>query len=73
MFDSLTGTYDVALEAAKTIAHAVGKDAEMEARLAEHTTRMEVFKAELGDVSGWSAQFFIDNGEGIFPPFAGEL
>jgi iron complex transport system substrate-binding protein len=27
---------------------------------------MEAFKAEIGDVSGWSAQFFIDNGEGIF-------
>lgn len=66
VFDSLTGTYEVALEAAKTIAHAVGKDAEMEARLAEHTTMMEAFKAELGDVSAWSAQFFIDNGEGIF-------
>lgn len=66
VFDSLTGTYDVALEAAKTIAHAVGKDAEMEARLAEHTQKMEAFKAEIGDVSGWSAQFFIDNGEGIF-------
>ena len=34
VFDSLTGTYEVALEAARTIAHAVGKDAEMEARLA---------------------------------------
>ena len=66
VFDSLTGTYEVALEAAKTIAHAVGKDAEMEARLAEHTTKMEGFKAEIGDVSGWSAQFLIDNGEGIF-------
>ncbi|SEQ13141.1 iron complex transport system substrate-binding protein [Devosia sp. YR412] len=65
-FDSLTGTYEVALEAAKTIAHAVGKDAEMEARLAEHTTKMEAYKAEVGDVSDWSAQFIIDNGEGIF-------
>lgn len=66
VFDSLTGTYEVSLEAAKTIAHAVGKDAEMDARLAEHTRKMEAFKAEIGDVSGWSAQFFIDNGEGIF-------
>lgn len=66
VFDSLTGTYEVALEAAKTIAHAVGKDAEMEARMAEHTKKMEAYKAEIGDVSGWSAQFFIDNGEGIF-------
>lgn len=66
MFDSLTGTYEVALEAAKTITHAVGKDAEMEARMAEHTKKMEAYKAEIGDVSGWSAQFFIDNGEGIF-------
>ena len=65
-FDSLTGTYEVALEAAKTIAHAVGKDAEMDARLAEHATKMEGFKAEIGDVSAWSAQFLIDNGEGIF-------
>lgn len=65
-FDSLTGTYQVALEAAKTIAHAIGKDAEMEARLAEHEKKMEGFKAEIGDVSAWSAQFFIDNGEGIF-------
>lgn len=65
-FDSLTGTYDVALQAAKTIAHAVGKDAEMEARLSEHTIKMEGFKAEIGDVSGWTAQFLIDNGEGIF-------
>jgi ABC-type Fe3+-citrate transport system substrate-binding protein len=66
VFDSLTGTYETALEAAKTIAHAVGKDAEMDTRLAEHTRKMEAFKAEIGDVSGWSAQFFIDNGEGIF-------
>lgn len=65
-FDSLTGTYQVALEAAKTIAHAVGKDAEMAARLAEHEKKMEGFKAEIGDVSAWSAQFIIDNGEGIF-------
>jgi iron complex transport system substrate-binding protein len=66
VFDSLTGTYEVSLEAAKTIAHAVGKDAEMAARLSEHEARMNAFKAEIGDVSGWSAQFFIDNGEGIF-------
>lgn len=66
VFDSLTGTYEVSLEAAKTIAHAVGKDAEMAARLAEHETKMQAYKAEIGDVSGWSAQFFIDNGEGIF-------
>ena len=66
VFDSLTGTYEVALEAAKTIAHAVGKDAEMAARLEEHTKKMDGFKAEIGDVSGWSAQFIIDNGEGIF-------
>lgn len=66
VFDSLTGTYEVAIEAARTIAHAVGKDTEMDARLAEHTAKMEAFKAEIGDVTGWSAQFFIDNGEGIF-------
>ena len=66
VFDSLTGTYEVAMEAAKTIAHAVGKDAEMEARLAEHTAKMAGFKAEIGDVSAWSAQFIVDNGEGIF-------
>lgn len=66
VFDSLTGTYEVSLEAAKTIAHAVGKDAEMAARLAEHETKMAAYKAEIGDVSNWSAQFFIDNGEGIF-------
>jgi iron complex transport system substrate-binding protein len=66
VFDSLTGTYDVALDAAKTIAHAVGKDAEMEARLAEHEKKMAAYKAEIGDVSNWSAQFFIDNGQGIF-------
>lgn len=66
VFDSLTGTYEVSLEAARTIAHAVGKDAEMAARLAEHETKMQAYKAEIGDVSGWSAQFFIDNGEGIF-------
>lgn len=65
-FDSYTGTYEVALEAAKTIAHAVGKDAEMDARLAEHTTRMEAYKAEIGDVSGISIQFLIDNGQAIY-------
>ena len=65
-FDSLTGTYEVAIEAAKTIAHAVGKDAEMDARLVEHNAKMEAFKAEIGDVSAWSAQFIVDNGEGIF-------
>jgi ferric citrate transport system substrate-binding protein len=66
VFDSLTGTYEVAIKAAKTIAHAVNKDAEMEARLAEHTATMDAYKAELGDVSDWSIQFIIDNGEGIF-------
>lgn len=66
VFDSLTGTYDIAIQAARTIAHAIGKDAEMEARLLEHTARMEAFKAEIGNVSAWSAQFVIDNGEGIF-------
>jgi ABC-type Fe3+-citrate transport system substrate-binding protein len=66
VFDSLTGTYEVAIEAAKTIAHAVGKDAEMAARLAEHTATMDAFKAEVGDVSDLSIQFMIDNGEGIF-------
>lgn len=65
-FDSLTGTYQVAIEAAKTIAHAIGKDAEMATRLAEHTTKMDAFRAQVGDVSGWSAQFIVDNGEGIF-------
>lgn len=44
----------------------MGKDAEMEARLAEHATKMGSYKAEIGDVFAWSAQFFIDNGEGIF-------
>ena len=38
----------------------------MAARLEEHSKKMEAFKAEIGDVSAWSAQFFIDNGEGIF-------
>ena len=66
VFDSLTGTYEVAIEAARTIAHAVGKDAEMEARLVEHMARMDAFKAEIGDVSDISIQFIIDNGEGIF-------
>ena len=65
-FDSLTGTYEVAIEAAKTIAHAVGKDAEMAARLTQHTATMDAFKAEIGDVSALSIQFMIDNGEGIF-------
>lgn len=66
VFDSLTGTYEVAIESAKTIAHAVGKSTEMEARLVEHTEKMNGFKAEIGDVSDWSAQFFIDNGKGIY-------
>lgn len=66
VFDSLTGTYEVALEAAKTIAHAIGKDEAMAARLAEHETIMQGYKAEIGDVSGLSAQFFIDNGQGIY-------
>lgn len=66
VFDSLTGTYETAIEAAKTIAHAVGKDAEMDARLVEHDAIMQEAKAAIGDVSGWSAQFIIDNGEGIF-------
>lgn len=65
-FDSLTGTYQVAMEAAQTIANAIGKGPEMTARLAEHSATMQAFKAEIGDVSDWSAQFIIDNGEGIF-------
>ncbi|MCS6759669.1 MAG: Fe(3+) dicitrate ABC transporter substrate-binding protein [Candidatus Devosia euplotis] len=65
-FDSLTGTYQVAMQAAQTIADAVGRGPEMTVRLAEHSARMEAFKAEIGDVSDWSAQFLIDNGEGIF-------
>lgn len=66
VFDSLSGTYDTALEVAETIAHAVGKEAEMAARLTEHHAKMDAFKAELGDVSGWSIQFFVDNGKGIY-------
>ncbi|PTY37273.1 ABC transporter substrate-binding protein [Saccharospirillum sp. MSK14-1] len=66
VFDSLTGTYDVALESAATIAHAVGRDAQMSERLAEHRALMSDYKAQLGDVSGLSIQFFIDNGRGIY-------
>ena len=65
-FDSLTGSYEVAMKAAQTIANAVGKGPEMEARLAEHDKIMDGYKAEMGDVSDWSAQFLIDNGEGIY-------
>jgi ABC-type Fe3+-citrate transport system substrate-binding protein len=65
-FDSLTGSYEVAMKAAQTIANAVGKGPEMEVRLAEHDKIMEGYKAEMGDVSDWSAQFLIDNGEGIY-------
>ena len=65
-FDSLTGTYDTAMEAAQTIADAIGKGPEMGERLKQHAATMETFKAEIGDVSDWSAQFLIDNGEGIF-------
>lgn len=66
VFDSLSGTYDVALEAAQTIGDAVGKGAEMEARIAAHKATMDGYKAELGDVSDWSIQFFVDNGNGIY-------
>lgn len=65
-FDSLTGSYEVAMQAAQTIADAVGKGPEMAARLVEHTATMEAYKAEIGDVSDWSAQFFVDNGKGIY-------
>tara|TARA_R110002020_G_scaffold114378_2_gene263030 strand:- start:2612 stop:3532 length:921 start_codon:yes stop_codon:yes gene_type:complete len=65
-FDSLTGTYQTAMDAAQTIADAIGKGPEMAERLKTHAATMEAFKAEIGDVSGWSAQFIIDNGEAIF-------
>lgn len=65
-FDSYTGTYEVALDAARIIGHAIGKDAEMEARLAEHAVRMEAYRAEIGDVADISIQFLIDNGEAIY-------
>lgn len=66
VFDSLTGSYETALEAAATIAHAVGHEAEMAQRLDEHEALMQQYKAELGEVSGLSIQFFIDNGQGIY-------
>ena len=66
VFDSLTGTYQTAMDAAQTIADAIGKGPEMTERLEQHAATMEAFKAEIGDVSAWSAQFMIDNGEGIF-------
>ena len=65
-FDSLTGTYQTAMDAAQTIADAIGKGPEMAERLKQHDAAMEAFKAEIGDVSNWSAQFIIDNGQGIF-------
>jgi len=65
-FDSLTGTYQTAMDAAQTIADAIGKGPEMAERLKTHAATMEAFKAEVGDVSAWSAQFLIDNGEGLF-------
>jgi iron complex transport system substrate-binding protein len=64
-FDSLTGTYETAMAAAQTIADAIGKGPEMAERLKAHAATMDAFKAEI-DVSGWSAQFLIDNGEGLF-------
>lgn len=66
VFDSLTGKYDVALESARTIASAVGKGAEMEARLVEHEKTMAGFKSEIGDVSDLSIQFIVDNGKGVY-------
>jgi len=66
VFDSLTGKYDVALESARTIANAVGKGAEMDARLAEHEKTMAGFKSEIGDVSNLSIQFLVDNGKGVY-------
>ncbi|MFG1497607.1 Fe(3+) dicitrate ABC transporter substrate-binding protein [Saccharospirillum sp. HFRX-1] len=66
VFDSLTGTYETAMEAAATIAHAVGQEAAMTQRLEQHEALMNDYKAQLGDVSGWSIQFFIDNGQGIY-------
>jgi len=65
-FDSLNGKYDVALESARIIANAVGKSAEMAARLAEHEKTMEGYKAEIGDVSDLSIQFLVDNGKGVY-------
>ncbi|WP_232819301.1 ABC transporter substrate-binding protein [Saccharospirillum mangrovi] len=66
VFDSLTGTYETAMEAATTIGHALGQDEAMAQRLAQHNALMDDYKAQLGDVSGLSIQFFIDNGQGIY-------
>jgi iron complex transport system substrate-binding protein len=66
VLDSLTGTYQDALATAKVIGQAVGKDAEMTARLAAHEATMMELSGQMGDVSTWSAQFFVDNGQGIF-------
>lgn len=65
-FDSLTGSYQVAMAAAQTIADAIGKGPEMAERLKQHEATMAAYKAEIGDVSDWSAQFLIDNGQGIY-------
>ena len=54
------------MDAAQTIADAIGKGPEMAERLKTHAATMEAFKAEVGDVSAWSGQFLIDNGEGLF-------
>lgn len=66
VFDSLTGTYEVALETAATIAHALGQEAAMAQRLEQHRALMNDYKAQLGEVSELSIQFFIDNGRGIY-------
>lgn len=66
VFDSLTGTYETAMEAAATIGHAVGQDAAMAQRLDQHNALMADYRTQLGDVSGLSIQFFIDNGQGIY-------
>lgn len=66
VFDSLTGTYQTAMEAAATIGHALGREDAMTQRLAQHDALMDDYKAQLGDVSGLSIQFFIDNGQGIY-------
>ncbi len=66
VFDSLTGKYDVALDSARTIASAVGKGTEMDARLAEHEEIMAGYKSEIGDVSDLSIQFLVDNGKGVY-------
>ena len=66
VFDSLAGNYHDALDAMPIIGKAVGKQIEMEERLAEHTVIMNEYRRKFKKSGQYRAQFAVANSTGLY-------